>query len=70
MNQQRVNELALSMPDEYPTGFAEYVAKREWCGMHNLPRTLGPDPYYEELYGDSSDVLMCDECRDESAMDI
>ena len=40
------------------------------CPTHGLPLELGPDPYYEELCDDRTDVWMCSECRADSARDI
>lgn len=32
--------------------------------------TFAPDPYAEEIHGDSTEVWMCEEHRDQSAADI
>jgi hypothetical protein len=31
---------------------------------------FGPDPFAEEIHGDSTEVWECDECNHESYMDI
>ena len=34
------------------------------------PVTKGPDPYQSEINGDETEVWECENCRDDSAMDI
>lgn len=39
------------------------------CGsMKNV--TFEPDPFSEEIFGDSTPVWQCEDCAEESAMDI
>jgi hypothetical protein len=51
------------------------MEKCEFCGM-KMPKECdgirydGPDPFAEDIYGDSSDYFMCDGERYLSAQDI
>jgi hypothetical protein len=40
------------------------------CGNADANITFGPDPYNEDINGDSTPVWMCAACRYNSAMDI
>lgn len=32
--------------------------------------TFAPCPYREEIYGDDTEVWLCDSCREQNALDI
>ena len=34
------------------------------------PVTLGPDPYADEIHDDNTEVWECENCREDSRMDI
>ncbi len=57
--------------NEEPT-FEILDDKRGICPVCKIEGVLiyGPDPYSEEINGDSTPEWMCDGCRDQSAADI
>ena len=47
--------------------------KCEHCGRSDTkenPVTKGPDPFAYEIHDDETEIWECDNCREESAMDI
>ena len=46
------------------------------CGMNientkeNRDKFFGPDPFAEEINGDTTSYWMCEDCRIQSALDI
>lgn len=44
----------------------------ETCNVEFDEKELifGPDPFAEEIYGDDTEVWLCQDCHEQSALDI
>jgi hypothetical protein len=58
-----------SLDPEEPSVGDERFTKCESCG-YQKDCTYGPDPFAEEIYGDSNPMWQCTDCHNNSCDDI